>query len=115
MNPLVTSAEAFDVTAATRSLRARADAKDEAFFVSRGFQGTRGFYERFLRLGAVLVWCERAAGDARATLWSNRSARIETPSRAMLASLACLNAGWRRTTSSAPGGYIGPIGLISWK
>ena len=60
------TAEALDVTAATRALRARADAKDEAFFVARGFDGTRAFYERYLRLGAVLVACEGAVDDAGA-------------------------------------------------
>jgi hypothetical protein len=84
------SAAAFDVTAATRALRARADAKDEDFFTRRGFAGTRGFYERYLRLGAVLVWCEGANGDARAALWTNRSARIAVPERAARACLACL-------------------------
>ena len=87
------TAEAFDVPAVTRTLRARADTKDEAFFTARGFDGTRGFYERYLRLGAVLVWCEGAAGEARATLWSNGSARIALPERAARACLACLRAG----------------------
>jgi len=87
------SAEALDVAGATRVLRAQADAKDEAFFISRGFEGTRGFYERYLRLGAVLVWCETAIGDARALLWTNRSARIALPERAARACLLCLRAG----------------------
>lgn len=87
------SAEALDFAARTRTLRARADGKDETFFASRGFQGTRGFYERYLRLGAVLVWCEGAAGDARASLWTNRSARIALPERAARACLVCLRAG----------------------
>jgi hypothetical protein len=86
------SAAAFDVAAATHALRARADGKDEAFFVSRGFDGSRGFYERYLRLGGVLVWCETATGDARATLWTNRSARIALPERAARACLLCLRA-----------------------
>jgi hypothetical protein len=86
-------AAAFDVDAATRALRARADRKDEAFFVRRGFDGTRGFYDRYLRLGAVLVWCEGAAGDARAALWINRSARIALPERAAQACLLCLRGG----------------------
>jgi hypothetical protein len=84
------TAEALDVAAATRALRARADAKDETFFEKRGFEGTRGFYERFLRLSAVLVWCENAAGDARAALWTNRSARIALPERAGRACVECL-------------------------
>ena len=87
------SAGAFDVAATTRTLRTRADRKDETFFASRGFEGTRGFYERYLRLGAVLVSCEGAAGDARAALWINRSARIALPDRAGRACLLCLRAG----------------------
>ncbi len=83
-------ADAFDVAAATAALRARADAKDETFFTRRGFEGTRGFYERYLRLGAVFVWCEDAAGDARADQWTNRSARIVLPDRAVRACLRSL-------------------------
>ena len=86
------TAEAVDVAAATRALRARADAKDEAFFTARGHDGSRGFYERFLRLGAVVVWCEDAVGEARATLWTNRSARIALPEQAARACLDCLRA-----------------------
>jgi hypothetical protein len=81
------TAEALDVAGAARALRSRADAKDESFFVDRGFEGTRGFYERFLRLSAVLVWCEGAPGDARAALWTNGSARIPMPERAARACL----------------------------
>jgi hypothetical protein len=86
------AADALDVVAATRALRARADTKDEPFFAARGFDGTRGFYERYLRLGAVLVWCESATGDARASLWINRSARIAVPERAAKACTDCLRA-----------------------
>lgn len=84
------AAEAVDVAATTNALRSRADAKDEAFFNRRGFDGTRGFYDRYLRLGAVFVWSEDAAGDARATLWMNRSARIPLPEQDARASLRCL-------------------------
>jgi len=80
------------VAAATRSLRDRADAKDEAFFATRGFKGTREFYECFLRLGGVVAWSETAIGDARATLWSNGSARIALPERAVRASMLALRA-----------------------
>lgn len=85
-------ADALDVDAAVRSVRDRADRKDEAYFVTRGFQGSRGFYDRFLRLGAVLVWSENAAGSARAALWTNRSARIAPPEQAMRACLLALRA-----------------------
>ena len=86
------TAEVLDVAAATHALRSRADAKDEAFFTRRGFDGTHGFYERYLRLSAVFVWCEGAAGDARASVWTNRSARIALPERASRACLRCLRA-----------------------
>ena len=75
---------------AQHALRARADAKDEAFFTARGHDGSRGFYERYLRLGAVLVWCEGAVGEARATIWTNRSARIVLPDQAARAFLECM-------------------------
>jgi hypothetical protein len=87
------TAETLDVAAATRALRSRADAKDEAWFARRGFDGTRGFYERYLRLGAVLAWCEGATGDARAAAWSNPSARIALPEQALRACVQCLRAG----------------------
>ncbi len=84
------SAEAIDVAGATRALRARADAKDDAFFATRGYEGARAFYQRYLRLGAVLVFTERAVGEGRATVWTNSSARIVVPERALRACLACL-------------------------
>lgn len=62
------SAGEFDADAAMSALRVRATAQDEPFFESRGFKGTRGFYQRYRRLGVVLVWCEGAIGDARAAL-----------------------------------------------
>jgi hypothetical protein len=86
------AAAELDVAAASQALRARADEKDEAFFASRGFDGTRGFYDRYLRLGAVFVWSEAASGDDRAATWINRSARIPLPDRAVRACLACLRA-----------------------
>jgi hypothetical protein len=82
----------FDVATAILSVRARADRKDEAFFADRGLGGSRRFYERFLRLGAVYVWAEAASGEGRVSLWVNRSARIQLPSRAARACLECLRA-----------------------
>ena len=84
------SASEVDVAAATRPLRSRADAKEEAYFSSRGFSGSRGFYERYLRLGAVIAWCEGAPGEARSALWTNRSARIALPEPAARACLLAL-------------------------
>jgi hypothetical protein len=78
-----------DIGAAVRAIRARADAKDEAYFTRRAFEGTRQFYDRFLRLGAVVVWNASGAGGA-ATAWRNPSARIPVPERALAAAVSCL-------------------------
>ena len=83
-------ASAVDVAGSIRALRARADAKDDAFFARHRLESGRGFYERFLRLGAVITWCDEAAGDDRAALWVNPSARISLPDRAGRACVACL-------------------------
>jgi hypothetical protein len=85
-----TSAEALDVAAAAKALRSHADARDEAFFARGGFEDTRSFYDRYLRLGGVLIWCEGAIGDARAALWVNRSARIPLSERDIRAAVRCL-------------------------
>jgi hypothetical protein len=66
------------VAVAVRAVRARADGKDDAFFKQRGFGGTRGFWDRFLRLTAVVVWSPVAASAAS---WVNGSARIAVPAR----------------------------------
>lgn len=84
------SAEVVDLPAIVRQIRARADAKDEAFLASRGFGSSRGFYQRFLRLGGAFVFSESAPGASRATLWTNPSARIALPARAARASLDLL-------------------------
>jgi hypothetical protein len=84
------AADAVDIASATQALRSRADAKDESWFSGRGFDGTRGFYERYLRLGAVFAWNDLADGDARAAVWINRSARMAVPEPAARACLRCL-------------------------
>jgi hypothetical protein len=85
------SAGELDVAGAARLLRARADARDDAFFAGHGLTGTRGFNERYLRLGDVITWCEgAAAGDERAARWTNPSARIAVDLRAASACVACL-------------------------
>jgi hypothetical protein len=86
-------ADALDIPAATRALRARAVATDEAFFLGRGFDGTRDFNQRYRRLGAVLTWCEGAPADARVSLWMNPAARITLPERAIRACLLALQTG----------------------
>jgi hypothetical protein len=88
-----------DIAGSVRALRTRADAKDDAFFDRAGLESGRGFYERFLRLSAIIAWCDEAEGDERATLWVNPSARIPLQARAGQASLACFRSGAR-----GPGG-----------
>ena len=83
-------ADTLDMATAVRELRARADAKDEEFFQRRGFEGTRDFYHRFLRLGAVVTWCEDGQESARVQPWENGSARIPVPPSALRACLAAL-------------------------
>lgn len=86
------ASDAAKVDIAIRALRARADRKDEEFFAVRGFDGARGFYDRFLRLGAVFVLGEAGANESRASLWINRSARVELPPRSARACLLALRA-----------------------
>jgi hypothetical protein len=90
-------ADALDLPGAAHALKARADAKEDAFFLTRGFDGARGFYQRFRRLGAVIAWCEGAQPRARASLWLNAEARIAVPQRAIRACLLAFDAdqaGW---------------------
>jgi hypothetical protein len=102
-----TGADAADVAIAVRALRARADAKEDAFFATRRLDGTRGFHQRFLRLSGVLVWCEEADGDGRAAAWINPSARIALPDPALRAVLLALrdqsSRSMRANPSSLPG------------
>jgi hypothetical protein len=73
------------IGSAVRTVRARADAKDDAFFARRGLDSTRGFWDRFLRLGALAVWSETSDGPERIGVWVNGSARIAVPPRVLRA------------------------------
>ena len=86
-------ADAFDIESAVRAMRQRADARDDAFFTSRGLDGSRGFHARYLRLGGVIAWADAGARELRALPWTNRSARIAMPDRAARAVVAGLRAG----------------------
>ena len=86
------NAAAVDVDGAIRGLRERALVNDDDFFSRGGLRGTREFNLRYRRLGAVIVWCEAARSDARAASWTNASARIPVPARAMRACLDSLRA-----------------------
>ncbi|MGH2444700.1 MAG: hypothetical protein ACRDGD_01470 [Candidatus Limnocylindria bacterium] len=83
-------ADELDIEGGVRWLRHLADAKDEAFFGRRGFAGTRDFYAQFLRLGAVIAWCKGATGGVRVSPWTNPSARIAVPERALRAMVAAM-------------------------
>jgi hypothetical protein len=87
---LPAEAASWDVGVAVRAIRSRADAKEEEFFTRRGFAGTRDFYDRFLRLGAVITWSEPTTNPGAADAWVNGSARIPVPERALRVCLAAL-------------------------
>jgi hypothetical protein len=76
-----------EVASAMRSLRQRANRRDDAFFSGRGFADARDFHARFLRLGALFV---AARGGAGARAWSNAEARRQLPDGALTACLGCL-------------------------
>jgi hypothetical protein len=82
-------ASAVDVGDAVRALRVRADARDDASFERSGSESSRGFYERFLRLSAVIGWSDEPSGGDPPGLWSNPSARIPLPERVGRACAAC--------------------------
>lgn len=86
-------ADALDLDGGIRRLRALADSKDESFFQQRGLEGTRDFYHRFLRLGAVLTWSELGLPDDRVSAWVNGSARIPVPTPGLRACIAALQGG----------------------
>lgn len=73
-----------------RTVRARADAGDPGLLSLGSFDTARAFYQRFLRLGAIIVWCESAVGDGRAAMWVNPSAQLVVPDAALRACLAAL-------------------------
>ncbi len=81
-----------DIGEAMTALRTLVDANDDAFLASRGLPGKRAFHDRLRRLGAVIVWCETAAGDAKAVAWRNGTARIGPPESVVRACLATLRA-----------------------
>ena len=78
-------ANALEVDNAVRDLRRRADEQDESVLAALRVNSSRAFYDRFLRLGAIVTWCEDAEGDARAAAWVNASARITVPNHALQA------------------------------
>jgi hypothetical protein len=76
-----------EVAGAVRSLRQRADRRDDLFFAGRGFADAREFHLYYRRLSALFV-AGRAGAGARA--WSNGEARRPLPDGALTACLTCL-------------------------
>lgn len=75
-----------------RTLRQRADRRDDAVLAAAGVRDARAFYDRFLRLSAVIVWAESALPDTRAEEWTNPSARHRISASGFRACLRCLRA-----------------------
>jgi hypothetical protein len=76
-----------EVATLMRSLKQRADRRDDVFFRGHGFAGARGFYLYYRRLSALFV---ASRGGAGARAWSNAEARRELPDGALTACLGCL-------------------------
>jgi hypothetical protein len=73
-----------------RGLRARADRRDDAFFIERGLADAPAFHAGLLRLAAVVAWTERAGEGGRIMAWSNAGARITLPESTLRAALSAL-------------------------
>jgi hypothetical protein len=82
-----------EIAAAVRALRGRADRREEAFFLGHALDGTRDFWERFLRLGAIVLLAERASADSTIAGWRNASARVAVPVRTWRVIEAALGGG----------------------
>jgi hypothetical protein len=83
-------ADVAPIAEAVRELRQRADRGAAAFLSASGYRDSRAFYDRFLRLGAVIVWATDAGEDEAAAAWVNPSARAVVPERALRALVASL-------------------------
>jgi hypothetical protein len=69
-----------DVAAAMVGLRARAERKDDPFFVRRGFNSAVDFLKQYQRLSAVLFHPHLTQGNGEAvSLWLNPLARQRLP------------------------------------
>ncbi|HEU4671656.1 MAG TPA: hypothetical protein VFS32_02035 [Candidatus Limnocylindrales bacterium] len=84
------SPAALDVAGAIRALRQAVDARDTAVLSRLEVATPRAFYERFLRLAAVVA---RSEPPPAATLWANPSARIALPDAAGRALMTTLGDG----------------------
>jgi hypothetical protein len=78
-----------EIAAAMRTLRARVDARDPETLARTGAATPRDFYDRFLRLNAVVAWAEGA--EDRPAAWQDRSARVTLEPRAVTAVIDALH------------------------
>jgi hypothetical protein len=70
-------------------LKARGEAKDDAFFVRRGLRNTRDFWSQLAHLSGVFV-LDEATESARVASWLNADAQRTVSSEALKALVACL-------------------------
>ena len=69
-----------DLAQVMKTLKARADGKDEGFFQGHGYAGAREFLLYYLRLGAIVACAEPVRdGWASVATWQNREARPALP------------------------------------
>ena len=76
---------------AMRTLRGRVDARDPDTLARAGAATPREFYDRFLRLNAVIAWTEGGSSGSTAVTWQDPSARITLERRALAAVIDALN------------------------
>jgi hypothetical protein len=80
------------IAGAATALRSAADAREAWLLARAGVDTGRAFYDRFLRLGAVLAWAEAAGEAVDVAVWPNPSARIAVPAPALWAVVQALAA-----------------------
>jgi hypothetical protein len=81
------------VNEAMVALRARVDARDPVVLARAGAREPRAFYDRYLRLAAVIAWSEAGTPGERVAAWPNPSARIVLDAAALRAVATTLAAG----------------------
>ena len=73
------------IAGAAAALRSAADSREPWLLSRAGVDTGRAFYDRFLRLGAVVAWAEGASPVPMVAAWSNPAARITVPAPALRA------------------------------
>ena len=80
------------IAAALRSLRARVDARDPDALARVQAAAPRDFYDRFMRLNAVIVRTDSSDDASRAVAWHDPSARVTLDPKAVRAVVEALSA-----------------------